>query len=176
MARFGFIHDKLEIKILILFIAGRLSAPVDLPTLANLTLCDDGISYFDFAESVSELVSTQHLTEKDGLYAITEKGRKNGAITESSVPYSVRIKAERAAAALASVQKREAMVRAEHEKRLDGSYTVYLALDDDMGNIMKLSLLAGSEEQAQALESGFRKKAEGIYSQLLDAILEDDRD
>ncbi len=173
MARFGFIHDKLEIKILILFITRRLAAPVDLSTLASLTLCDDGISYFDFAECVSELVQSEHLLEKDGLYVITEKGKKNGAITESSIPYSVRIKAERAALALAEIQKREALVRTAHEQRLDGNYSVYLALDDDMGNIMNLTLLAGSEEQAQALEGGFRKKAEKLYSQIIDTILND---
>lgn len=172
MARFGFIHDKLEIKILILFITRRLSAPVDLSTLASLTICDDGISYFDFAECVSDLVATEHLTERDGLYAITEKGDKNGAITESSIPYSVRIKAERAALALAEVQKRAALVRASHEPRLDGNFTVHLDLDDDVGNIMHLSLLAGSEDQALALESGFRQKAESLYSQIIDSILD----
>ena len=42
-----------------------------------------------------------------------------------------------------------------------------------MGNIMNLTLLAGSEEQAQALEGGFRKKAEKLYSQIIDTILND---
>ena len=172
MPRFGFIHDKLDIKILILFVTSRLAAPVNMATLASLTLCDDGISYFDFAECVAELVGTEHLLEQDGLYSITEKGRKNGAITESSLPYSVRTKADRAARELASIQKREAMVRAEHTQRLDGNYSVRLSLDDDVGNIMQLTLLAANEEQAQALEAGFRLKAERLYSQIIDAILE----
>ena len=42
--RFGFIREKLDIKILILFILKRLTAPVDFDKLSELTMCDDGIS------------------------------------------------------------------------------------------------------------------------------------
>ena len=50
MERFGFIHDKLDIKILILFVLRRLPDYVQGDTLAELVLCDDGISYFDYTE------------------------------------------------------------------------------------------------------------------------------
>ena len=58
MARVGFIHDKLDIKFLILYIMSRVAAPIDMPTLADLTMCDEGVDYFDFAEAAAELVST----------------------------------------------------------------------------------------------------------------------
>ena len=90
MARYGFIHDKLDIKFLILYFMARVAAPIDFPTLTELTVCDDGIGYFEFAEAVSELVESGHLTLEDGLYSITEKGRENGAACESSLPYSVK--------------------------------------------------------------------------------------
>ena len=51
MARYGFIHDKLDIKLLILYFMSRVAAPVDFATVTGLTLCDDGIDYFLFAES-----------------------------------------------------------------------------------------------------------------------------
>lgn len=86
MARVGFIHDKLDIKFLILYIMSRVAAPIDMPTLADLTMCDEGVDYFDFAEAAAELVSTEHLLLEDERYSITEKGRKNGAICESSLP------------------------------------------------------------------------------------------
>ena len=95
MARYGFIHDKLDMKLLILYFMCRVAAPVDFATVTGLTVCDDGIDYFDFAEALSELVDTGHLTLEDGLYAITQKGRDNSAICESSLPYSVRLQVER---------------------------------------------------------------------------------
>ena len=96
MGRVGFIQDKLEIKFLILYVAARLIEPVPFEAMQELTMCDDGIDFFDFSECLSNLVESQHLTlSDDGLYAITEKGLHNGAICESSLPYSVRLRADK---------------------------------------------------------------------------------
>ena len=46
MARFGFIHDKLDIKLLILYIMDRVAAPIDFATLTDLSMCDSGVDYF----------------------------------------------------------------------------------------------------------------------------------
>ena len=46
----GFIHDKLEIKFLILYIAARVSEPLPPEGMQELTMCDDGIDYFAYAE------------------------------------------------------------------------------------------------------------------------------
>ena len=72
MERFGFIHDKLEIKMLILFILNRLPHPVDINVLTDLVMCDDGISYFEFSQSLAELVETEHVRCEDELYAVTQ--------------------------------------------------------------------------------------------------------
>ena len=50
MDRFGFIHEKLDIKILILFILRRLPGVVDRETLGELCQCDNGIGYFDYSD------------------------------------------------------------------------------------------------------------------------------
>ena len=71
MARYGFIHDKLDIKFLVLYLMARVAAPIDFATLTELTMCDEGVDYFEFAESVSEMVETEHLTLTEGLYAIS---------------------------------------------------------------------------------------------------------
>ena len=85
MGQTGFIHDKLDIKFLVLYLMARVASPVDFATLADLTFCDDGVEYFDFAESVAELVDTGHLALEEDRYTITEKGRRNGKICESSL-------------------------------------------------------------------------------------------
>ena len=71
----GFIHGKLDIKLLILFLASRLAAPVNQPTLTELCLCDDGVNYFQLAQCLAELVASGHLSLEGDLYAITDKGR-----------------------------------------------------------------------------------------------------
>ena len=57
----GFIQDKLEIKFLILYIAARVTEPLTPEDMQDLTMCDDGIDYFDYAECLNDLVKTEHL-------------------------------------------------------------------------------------------------------------------
>ena len=73
MERLGFIHSKLEIKILILFVLNRLPHPVLLSDLTEAVMCDDGIGYFDYIEALTELIKTQHISEEKGYYSITQK-------------------------------------------------------------------------------------------------------
>lgn len=169
--RLGFIHEKLDIKILILFILRRLPEPVTFETLSDLTMCDEGISYFDFAECVSELVKTEHLSTDGHTYSITEKGITNGEITEDSLPFSVRLKAEKNTAELRSVLCRKSLISATHAIRRKGGYTVDLSLSDGIGDVISLRLYAASESQATALESGFALNAEKIYNQIIKLIL-----
>lgn len=165
--QFGFIHDKLDIKILILFVLHRLSAPVSLETLADLSLCDNGVNYFDFAECVADLVRTEHVSEEDGLYSITEKGVRNGEITETSLPYSVRIKAERAAADADKQQKRDAMIRTGAVPGAAGGQIVTLSMSDGIEDIFDLHILVGDAAQAARLQKQFRAHAEKFYRDFL---------
>ena len=96
----AFIHDNLEIKFLILYIAARVSRPIPVEGMQELTLCDSGIDYFSFSQCLNDLVRTEHLTlSDDGLYAITPKGLRNSEICESSLPMSVRLLTDRNVAA-----------------------------------------------------------------------------
>ena len=82
----GFIRDKLEIKFLILYIAARVVEPLPLEGMQELTMCDDGIDYFEFTECLNDLVRTEHLrlTEQQ-TYCITPKGMKNSAHAKSVI-------------------------------------------------------------------------------------------
>jgi hypothetical protein len=171
-ARLGFIHEKLDIKILILFILRRLPEPVTFEALADITLCDEGISYFDFAECVPELVATEHLRTDGHTYALTEKGARDADITENSLPFSVRMTAEKNAADLRLQMNRKAMITTSHEIRRKGGYTVELALSDGISEVISMKLYAASEAQAKALEEGFAKNAEHVYNDVIRFILD----
>jgi len=173
MARLGFIHDSLDIKILILYILARLETPIDLDTLADLTLCDEGISYFDFSECTRDLIKTEHLQEENGLLSITEKGLRNGRLTESSLPYSIREQATQKTAALSRVQRRNAMIKAEVCPHQSGEYSVKLALSDGLGEVLNLELYAATVTQAEAMANTFQKNAEQFYSQIVSTLLDE---
>lgn len=173
MARYGFIHDKLDIKFLVLYLMARVAAPIDFATLTGLTMCDEGVDYFEFAESVAEMVETGHLTLSEGKYAITDKGRRDGAACESSLPYSVKHKCGQNLAKLNGELRRSAQVRAELIERPEGGFTVSLALDDDGGSLLKAELFSPTREHAARLAEGFRARPERALNDLLDSLLEE---
>lgn len=171
MAQPGFIHDKLDIKLLLLYLLARVEAPIDLPTLTDLALCDAGVDYFLFAEAVSELVESGHLTRENDAYAITEKGRRHGEVTESSLPCSVRLKCDRALSRLNEQLRRSAQVRSALLPREDGLYTLRLALDDNDGSLFSLELLVAAEEQGKHISDRFQAAPDQIYNEILAVLL-----
>ena len=171
----GFIQDQLEIKFLILYIAARIIEPVPFDTILDLALCDDAIDYFDFSNCLADLVRTEHLAlSAGGLYAITEKGRRNSAICESSLPYSVRLRCDRNLEEWNRKLRRQRQVKASAEPRANGTYTVKLALNDDKGGVMDLRLMVVDQAQAKAISQRFRKSPEKLYSQIIQLLLKDE--
>lgn len=171
MDGFGFIHEKLDIKILILYILRRLPAPIDAEELADLVLIDGGIGYFDYKECLAELEDNLQVEMQDGGYVATAKGARNCEIVESSLPYSVRMKAEKVTAPVAEAMRRSAMIRANHEAA-PGGVTVYLSVSDGVGDILEMKILAASEEQAQHIEKNFKKNAESYYNRFIEQLSE----
>ncbi len=167
----GFIHEKLDIKILILFILRRLPGTVDPDTLLELCQCDEGIGYFDYSDCLHELVETEHVTESEEGHAITEKGARNADAVESSLPYSVRSRALRLLAPVEERLRRAAMITARHTLGADGC-TVELTMGDGKGELIHLRLLCADEEQAGQIEKHFRKDAEGYYQKIVGLLLE----
>ena len=167
----GFIHDKLEIKFLILYITARVIEPIPFDTVWDLAMCDEGVDYFDFAECLSDLVRTEHLTlSADGLYAITDKGLRNSRICESSLPYSVRLRTDKNVAEYNRRLLRKNQVQSRVTALENGSYVVELRLRDDVDSILHLELTAATEAMARDLADRFRKDPEGVYTRLLSAL------
>jgi len=167
---FGFIHEQIEVKVLILFIMRRLSEPVTLEVLAGLTMCDDGIGYFDVTECMTDMIETGHLRVENSMYSLTPKGERNGEVLENNLPYSVRIKAEGSTALVRANLNRDAMIKTGRSTKESGGYNVSLSLSDGIGDIISMELFAANEQQANAMEKGFRKDAEKIYHSIIDLL------
>ncbi len=170
MDNFGFIHGELDTKILILYVLRRLPRPVDAQTLADLCSFDNGVGWFDYSDCLAGLVDTGHVEELSGeRYVITDKGRVNGEATETSIPYSVRMKADRLLEPVAEKMRRDAMIDTSHTEA-PGGVTVSLSLSDGKGEIMSLRLLVPDEATAETVESAFRTDAEGVYQHIIEIL------
>ena len=174
MARTGFIQSELDLKLLVLYIMARTAGPITFLHLLDLALCDAGVDYFSLTEAVSHLVETGHLEQDGELFSITEKGRRNSEICESSLPYSVRMHCDENLVKLNNVLRREALVQTGLTPNEDGTCTVRLYLADDSGPLMDLKVLYPSPQQGQALAARFRETPEALYHKIMGLLAAED--
>lgn len=175
MQRLGFIHDMMDVKVLILFVASRSNYPMTCQEIYELCYQDDCLSYFDVCTAIPEMVSTGHLKAlKEERYEITEKGRQDGALTEDSIAFTVKQRAENAISKFNRQLRRSSFVKTQVIPRDSGDYSVIMALDDEVSNLMTLELVAPDQRQAVRLSKLFEKKAEAIYSLTMAELLDEE--
>ena len=175
MQRLGFIHDMMDVKVLILFVVARSGYPVTCQEIYELCYQDDCLSYFDVCTAIPEMVRSGHLKAlEDEKYEITEKGKADGALTEDSIAFTVKQRAENAVARFNRQMRRSSFVKTQVIPRDSGEFSVIMALDDEMGNLMTLELAAPNTRQAVRLGKLFEKKAETIYNLVMMELLENE--
>lgn len=177
MQQHGFIHDMLDVKLLILYIMARVMYPVDLRQIYELAYQDDCLSYFDLAQAVPQMVESGHLAEVEGKrYVITEKGREQGAITEDEVAYPVMQRAQAAVDRFNRSVRRSSFVKTAVEQREGGDFSVQLSLNDEVSDLIKIELMAPTQKQAYRLANAFSERAESIYRTVMDQLLRQQKD
>ena len=175
MQRLGFIHDMLDVKILILFVMSRVSYPVTIGEIYELCYQDECLSYFDVCTAIPEMVKSGHLKQQDEeKYVITDKGKADGSLTEDSIAFTVKQRAENAVAKYNRQIRRSSFVKTQIIPRDSGDYSVIMSLDDEMGNLMTLELMAPDQRQAVRLGRLFEKKAEMVYNLTMSELLDDE--
>ena len=177
MQRHGFIHDMMDVKVLILFVAARSNYPMTTQEIYEICYQDECLSYFDVCTAIPEMVTSGHLQKVDEeRYEITPKGKEDGAITEDSIAFTVRQRAENAVSRFNRQLRRNSYVKTHVIQRENGECTVVLSLDDEQSNLMTLELVAPNQRQALRLGKSFEKKAEIIYNLTMMELLEEDED
>lgn len=175
MQRLGFIHDMMDVKVLILYVMNQVSYPVTVQQIYELCYQDDCLSYFDVCTAIPQMVESNHLRQlENDCYEITEKGREGCSLTQDSIAFSVRQRAENAVARFNRQIRRSSFVKTQILPRESGDFSVIMALDDEMGNLMTLELMAPNQRQAVRLGKLFEKKAEIIYNLTMAELLEDE--
>ena len=175
MERHGFIHDMMDVKVLVLFVASRSNYPMTVQEIYELCYQDDCLSYFDICTAVPELVSSGHLRQvEDERYEITEKGKSDGALTEDSIVFTVKQRAENAVARFNRQLRRSSFIKTRIVPRENGECSVILSLDDAMSNMMTLELVAPDQRQAVRLGRLFERKAESVYGLIMAELLDNE--
>ena len=175
MQRLGFIHDMMDVKVLILFVASRSHYPLSTQEIYELCYQDDCLSYFDVCTAVPEMVTSGHLeAAEEEKFVITEKGRQTTALTEDSIAFTVKQRAENAIARFNRQLRRSSFVKSQILPRENGEFSVVIGLDDELGNLMTLELAAPDQRQAVRMSRMLESKAEVIYNLTMAELMEEE--
>lgn len=175
MQRLGFIHDMMDVKVLILFVTARSNYPMTIQEIYEVCYQDDCLSYFDICTAVPEMVKSGHLRAvEEEKFEITEKGREACPLVEDSIAFTVKQRAENAVAKFNRQIRRSSFVKTQIVPRENGDFSVVMTLDDEMGNLMTLELMAPDQRQAVRLSRLFEQKAEDVYSMTMAVLLDEE--
>lgn len=175
----GFIQDDMDLKLLVLYIMDRVAGPITFLQLFELALCDAGVDYFSLTQAVDHMTATGQLTKEGDRYAITDRGRRNSQICESSLPRSVRRRCDENLVRVNEALRLESQVRAQIMDSGDGTVTLCLTLEDGASPLLHLALLASGREQAESWAAAFHRDPSALYlgiTRLLDGLEEEKKE
>ena len=173
----GYLQTPLNIKLYVLYILHQLRKPIPFAELGEIVMCEDAVDYFEFADAAMGLKDTGHMLENEIngtlCYSITPKGVSLVDVAERSLPYSVKMAAQRAVFNVVARLQREASIHTETVQR-DNNLYVHCSLEDPYCTILSMELMVVTPQQASLLERHFREHAEKIYNRILDAMLDEE--
>lgn len=163
MAPIGFIQNELDLKLLVLYILSRTAGPITFLQLLELALCDAGVDYFSLTQAVDHMVETGQLSKQEDHYTITDKGRRNSEICESSLPYSVRMHCDENLIKVNEAIRQAAQVQSQIRSNEDGTCTLCLTLNDVSTPLLHLELLVPDGAKAATMADHFRADPSALY-------------
>ena len=169
---FGFIQSELDLKLLVLYITARTAGPISFPQLLEVAFCDAGVDYFSLTQAVEHMVETGQLTREDDRYSITEKGRRNSQVCESSLPYSVRMHCDENLVKVNDLLRQEAQIQYSIRGNEDGTHTLFLHLDDVGTPLLQLELMIPDKDEADRMGKAFKRDPAGVYHDLCKLLYE----
>ncbi len=168
----GYIQDDLDLKMVVLYLMSRVIKPVTFNQILEMALfLDGGIDYFALTEAVADMVSTGQLTRDGDLYAITEKGRRNSAICESSLPVSVRRHGDENLLQLNEELRISDQIQAGVEEQEDGTCLLHLKFSDGISPLLQVDLLVNSLEEGRKMAARFRRNPAGLYYAVVEQLV-----
>ena len=177
MNKLGYIHDMMDVKVLIMYATARITDSLTVQELYELCYQDDCLSYFDVCTAVPELVQSGHLQAlPEERYKITEKGRQHGELTADSIPFTVRQRVENAVEKFNRQLRRQSFVTTRIDANEAGEISVTMTLKDEVGHLMTMSLMAPDNRQAHRLSKLLEQKAEDIYNLTMMELLDEEEE
>jgi predicted AAA+ superfamily ATPase len=170
----SFLTEKNDIKIFILFLMQNIGTKLDFDTIAGITIYEEYVNYFDFAECFTELADAGHIVKVDEngktYYTISETGYLVATQLKSAIVEPIREKSIKSAFRILSLKERGMTVSASSKPDGNDRYDVNLLIKERDSEVFNLQIKVASLGQANKIKANFYDRPEtmlrGIYAML----------
>ena len=173
------INDPVLIQFIILCTLNQAKDYVPYNNLINLVLDNCNINFQDFQVALDNLEHTHHVktfleSEHNEKYKITKKGMNASDLYTPNIPVYIKEPIDNSINELFNTEKVRNSVRSKITRIHKNEYSVECELyDDDDTNLLKLSLYAGSREEAERMAVYFKNEPNIVYETILTAFNEE---
>ncbi len=166
----GGLVDPYEIKLLVCYLLSSISEPLT-PDQLNFVFQSEGlVNYFSYTSALKGLLETGHIEEieqgGEKKYKITPLGLDSSHKLQSSLPRSLKDKVVAVALQLLTRLERKKNVDVSL-KHVEDGYLVECRILDVGSDLMKLTMYANNETQAEIIKRNFEKRVDLLYRTIL---------
>ena len=167
----GRLHEKEDVKILILYTLSKLNRAIPTHAMVDLFLNSEIVEYFTLKEAIDELIGTGHIAVdvEEGVTVLTRLGYEAVKELAPRLPVWARERVIQGAMELLSKVDRRSGTHVRTFER-DGQYIAECSLTDGEDLLFKLEIALPSPEFAFSTGENFRDNAADIYRMLLQKL------
>ena len=173
------LNNKTDIKIFILYLLSNVGYPLSYGQINDITVQDDFVGSFEFAECFSELLETGNVKEceedSEKTYLITEQGKSVAAALQSDILGFIRTKSLKSALRYLSFQKRGSYVHTEVVQRPDGKFDLKCQVAEPDNPTLEIQVAIDNRYQLNRMRHHFEENPETVYRSIL-ALLSGEAD
>lgn len=160
-----------EIRILICYLLKSTNSLIDRGFLVEICFENGFANYFETNEAITSLINNNNVTaSEDGFLTLTDAGMLIADTFYSKLPITVRERAMNASLKLIARRKTEQENEVTIEKNKLG-YLITCKIIDQDTTLLNFSITAADEKQAKTIKSKFLDDPTGIYSAIVDLML-----
>ena len=172
----GGLTNDFEVKILICYLLDNMEQPLSFDQLNEILQSTGLVNYFEFAESLSDLLKSGHLreeTDDEGqqVYAITEVGSVTAQTFKKTLPLSVREKTIEAARHLAEVHKCMDEVEINYQSVPDG-YILQMVMKDIGSDLLDMKVFLPTEEECLQVKERIESDPASLYANIVALLMQ----
>lgn len=178
------LKNKTDIKIFILYLLNNVGYPLHYSEINDISVQDNFVGAFEFAECFSELLETGNVEECPAdpedpsglpLYNITQQGISVAAALESDILGFIRTKSLKSALRYLSFSRKGCYVHTKVTQRPDGKFDLKCSVAEPDSPTMELSVTVDNRYQLNRMRHHFEENPETVYRSIL-ALLSGEAD